>query len=176
MATPNELRTDSCQLAGKRAAAVVFSNYPWDPRVRRGAEALATEGSSVEVICLMEMHDQPRREIFNGVDITRLPLKRCRGGKLSYLLLYAAFILLAGGVLASRASRRRFDLVHVHNMPDVLVFSALVPRIRGAKIILDLHDPMPELMETIFGLRKSSFSVWLLRKLEAWSVRFADAV
>ena len=69
---------------------------------------------------------------------------------------------------------RRYDLVHVHNMPDVLVFAALVPRMLGAKVILDLHDPMPELMQTIFGLKESSLGVRLLKRLEKWSVAFAD--
>src|SRR5262249_54419469 len=71
---------------------------------------------------------------------------------------------------------RPYDLVHVHNMPDVLVFSALVPKLLGAKVIIDLHDPMPELMETIFGLRQESRAVWLLKMLEKLSLRYADAV
>lgn len=35
-------------------------------------------------------------------------------------------------------------------MPDLLVLAAIVPKLLGARIILDLHDPMPELMMTIF--------------------------
>jgi glycosyltransferase involved in cell wall biosynthesis len=61
-------------------------------------------------------------------------------------------------------------------MPDVLVFSALIPRILGAKIILDLHDPMPELMMTIFKLAPDSRLVRLLKLLEKWSTGFADLV
>jgi glycosyltransferase involved in cell wall biosynthesis len=164
-------------LSGKHAVAVVYSAYPNDPRVRREAEALVEAGAKVEVICLQETDDESRREIFNNVDITRIPLKRDRGGKLSYVMRYGTFILLAGAVLTGRTIRRRRpDIVHVHNMPDILVFSALVPKIRGAKVILDLHDPMPELMETIFELPKNSFLVWLLKKLETLSILFADAV
>jgi glycosyltransferase involved in cell wall biosynthesis len=61
-------------------------------------------------------------------------------------------------------------------MPDVLVFSALVPKAFGAKVILDLHDPMPELMQTIFELPAKSFSVRFLKRLEKWSIAFADLV
>ncbi|MEQ1849966.1 MAG: glycosyltransferase, partial [Chthoniobacteraceae bacterium] len=63
----------------------------------------------------------------------------------------------------------------VHNMPDVLVFSALVPKILGAKVILDLHDPMPELMMTIFGIPENSFAVRFMKQLEKFSIWFADA-
>src|SRR5262249_46206744 len=65
---------------------------------------------------------------------------------------------------------------HVHNMPDILVLSALIPRLLGAKVILDLHDPMPELMTTIFGLDPRSGVVRLLRRVETWCIRWADLV
>jgi len=164
------------RLAGKRVVAVLYSSFPADPRPRRAAEALLEEGASVEVICIKETDEEPEHECFNGVQITRIPLMRRRGGKLSYARQYAAFILISGVILAGRACQRRYDLVHVHNMPDILVLSALVPKLLGAKVILDLHDPMPELMMTIFGLRENSYSVWLIKKLEQWSIRFADAV
>src|SRR4029077_10588659 len=61
-----------------------------------------------------------------------------------------------------------------HNMPDVLVFAATVPKLLGAKIVLDLHDPMPELMQTIFRLPEESPGVLMLKCLEKWSIRFAD--
>src|ERR1700730_3169675 len=120
---------ETAHLTGKRAATVVFSSYPADPRPRRAAEALAKDGASVEVICLRETDDEPQHETFNGVEITRVPLKRYRGGKLSYVLQYGSFILLSGLILARRTLKQRYDLVHVHNMPDILVFSALLPKI-----------------------------------------------
>lgn len=155
---------------------MVFSGYPADPRPRRAAEALVKEGMTVEVICLKESENESMREAFNGVEITRVPLRRRRGGKLGYLWQYGAFILLSGGILAARALRRRYDIVHVHNMPDFLVFSALVPKMLGARVILDLHDPMPELMTAIFGIQEKSFSVRVLKTLERWSLGFADIV
>ncbi|MBV8378011.1 MAG: hypothetical protein JO279_13530, partial [Verrucomicrobia bacterium] len=89
----------SLSLAGKRAVAVVFSSYPSDPRPRRGAEALAREGASVEVICLKETDEEPKRESFNGIDVTRVPLRHYRGGKLSYVRQYAAFLFMAASKL-----------------------------------------------------------------------------
>jgi glycosyltransferase involved in cell wall biosynthesis len=179
MIAPNETRPSvafpgSSRFIGKRVAEVVYSAYPADPRPRRASEALAKEGAVVEVLCLRESDEEPRRETFNGVDITRLPMKRRRGGKLTYFVQYGMFILLAGATLAWRTCKRRYHLVHVHNMPDILVFSALVPKLLRAKVILDIHDPMPELMMTIFGSKPGSFPVWLLKELEKWSLRFAD--
>src|SRR6185312_5770487 len=95
---------------------------------------------------------------------------------LSYIGQYSSFLLTSLVYLAFRSLTRRYDFVHVHNMPDVLVFSALVPKILGAKVVLDLHDPMPELMQTIFQLPEDSFSVRVLKRFEKWSIGFADLV
>ena len=160
-------------LRGKSAAVVLFSYYPMDPRPRRAAEALVKEGMKVEVICLRESDSERTRETVNGVDVRRLPLQRRRGGGLGYVVQYVTFLAMALGILAARSFRRRYHLVHVHNMPDILVLSALVPKALGAKVILDLHDPMPELMMTIFGLDGGNWKVRLLRRLEKWSIKRA---
>lgn len=162
-------------LRGKRVAMVVFSSYPGDPRPRRAAEALLKEGMHIDLICEAD-EELPKRENVNGMEIIRLPIKHHRGGKLSYAYQYSAFILISAGILAWRSLRRRYDLIYVHNMPDVLVFSALVPKALGAKVILDQHDPMPELMKAIFDFGDNSFAVRLIRRLEKWSIGFADLV
>jgi glycosyltransferase involved in cell wall biosynthesis len=164
------------RLQGKRAAVLLFSYYPDDPRPRRAAEALVAEGVTVDLLCLQKTKSEPRREIINGINIFRVPLRRRRRGKGRYIGQYSLFILRSFLFLALRSIRRRYDFVHVHNMPDVLVFSAIIPKALGAKLILDLHDPMPELMQTIFELPEESGSVRLLKRLERWSISFADLV
>ena len=61
-------------------------------------------------------------------------------------------------------------------MPDILVVSSLIPKFLGAKVILDMHDPMPELMMTIFNTDRNSRSVQALKRLEKWSFAQADSV
>ena len=164
----------SC-LQGKRMAVVLFSTFPGDPRPRRAAETFVHAGMNVEVICLMD-EGSPEQDTFKGIEIDRIAFKRNRGSKLNYILRYSLFILIAFAKLAARSLRRQYRVVHIHNMPDVLVLAALVPKLFGAKVILDLHDPMPELMMTIFNLRRESPAVRLMACLEKWSIAFADAV
>jgi glycosyltransferase involved in cell wall biosynthesis len=167
--------SNSQRLGGKRAAMVMFSVYPGDPRPRRAVDALAGEGMEVDLVCLGS-DDAPRNENLDGVRVLRVPLKNCRGGKFAYAFQYAAFILISSFILALRSLSRHYDLVYVHNMPDILVVSALIPAALGAKVILDLHDPMPELMMTIFNLRRDSWVVRLITRLEKWSMARADLV
>jgi len=162
-------------LAGKRAGMVAFSTYPWDPRPRRAAEALLQEGMSVDLICEVGK-GLPRRERKGALNITRLPIVHHRGGILSYAYQYSSFILLSAFLFASRMLRHRYDLIYVHNMPDILVLSALCPKLLGAKVILDQHDPMPELMMTILGRSESSLGVRMIRKLEKLSFTCSDSI
>lgn len=169
-------RDNKWRLRGKRAAVLLFSYYPADPRPRRAAEAMVHEGVTVDLLCLQSGKDELPREFINGVNVFRVPQRRHRGGKIRYLLQYSMFVLRSFVHLAVQSASRQYDFVHVHNMPDVLVFSALVPKALGAKIILDLHDPVPELMQTIFELPEQSFTVRLVKRLEKWSIAFADLV
>lgn len=153
----------------------MFSFYPSDPRPRRAADALIKQGASVELICLAD-EKSPKREMLNGVDVRRVAIKHRRGGKFDYGYQYSAFILASSAILAARSLKRRYDLIYVHNMPDILVASGLFPKMLGAKVVLDLHDPMPELMTTIFGLSEESSNVRLIKRLEKWSLGRAHLV
>jgi glycosyltransferase involved in cell wall biosynthesis len=154
---------------------VVFSNYPSDPRVRREAEALIEAGMAVEVICLRGK-DEPARETINGVLARRVPIARKRGGKIRYIFEYLLFFCAAFFMLCGLSLRRRYRIVHVHNMPDFLVFTALVPRLLGARVVLDLHDPTPEVFQTKYGIGTGSRPFRLLVAIEKWSIRFANLV
>lgn len=161
-------------LRGRKAAVILYSYYPSDPRPRRAAEAMVEAGMEVDLLCLSESPDSPREEFVRGVRVFRLPMQRRRGSRLNYLWQYGRFFFSSLWFLTRRGLRWKYDVVHVHNMPDFLAFAALIPKLRGARVILDLHDPMPELMITIYNLRPDKSVVRILRALERWSIRFAD--
>jgi glycosyltransferase involved in cell wall biosynthesis len=161
---------------GSSTAVVLYSYYATDPRPKREAEALARAGMDVDVLCLRQSRSEPWHEIINGVNVFHAPLKRRRAGKVVYMAQYGWFLLCAFLFLAQRSFKKRYRLVHVHNMPDFLVFSALAPKLRGAKVILDLHDPMPELFRSIYGLPEQHFVVRWLKRMERRSIGFAHQI
>lgn len=163
------------RLAGKRVGMVVFSPYPADPRPRRAIEALRNEGAHIELICEAD-GDAPKHESFDGLEVQRIPIRHIRGGAISYAYQYSTFILMSAAIFAWRTLRRPYDLIYVHNMPDILVISGLIPKLFGAKLILDQHDPMPELMRTIFNMDEGSLGVRVIRRLERWSIARANLI
>lgn len=163
------------KLTGRRAAVVVYSEYPSDTRVLRATEALVEAGMQVDLLCLSE-NGAPETEVIRGVNVTRAKVTRNRSGKGAYIANYLRFFLAALGFVTRRGFLARLDLAHVHNMPDFLVLSTLLARLRGTRVILDLHDPSPELTIAIFGVKVSHPLVRLMRILERVSIAAAHRV
>ncbi len=147
--------------------------YPQDARVRNQVEALAAQGYDVDVIC-MRRPDQLPLEQSGRVTIRRLPMQHQRAGKLRYLAEYGTFFILALIWVAALHFRRRYRIISVHSMPDALVFAAVIPRLLGAKIVLDLHESMPEFFTTKFHTGMDHPLAKLVSRLEQASIRFAD--
>lgn len=160
-----------------RHCMIVHNYYPHDEtRVERQAEALVKSGSRVEVVCLRD-GDEPNITAAGGVMVHRLPIQRDkRRGLFGQLFEYLAFLLLAAVWVTRLHARERFDVVQVHNLPDFLVFAALVPRLTGSRIILDLHDLMPEFYCARFGVTMDSLPVRLVIWQERLACRFAHHV
>ncbi len=156
---------------------VVHAYYPMgETRVEREALALIDRGYEVDVICLGG-REQPKTDSEDGVRIYRLPVRRHKNsGVTTQFLEYLAFFVLAFFKLTGLHLRQRYNVVQVHNLPDFLIFCALVPKFTGAQLILDLHDLMPEFYAARFDNGLASRSMRLILWQEKLSCRFADHV
>ena len=143
---------------------VVYSGYEIDHRVRHYAEALAEKNEHVDVISLSWEHGRGKRGALEGVQIYRVQEKISGQKKpLDYLLNVLLFFLKGSMLLLWRHVKHRYDVIHIHNMPDFLIFMGFLPKLLGAKIILDIHDVVPELYCQKFNKTMDSFAVKLLR-------------
>lgn len=158
-----------------RVLLIRQGHVPYDPRVRRDLDALVRDGHEVDVIS-KRIPGCATFERMPKVTIRRLWTYERRGGKLGYLLRYAAFMLMATWLAGWLHLRRHYDMVQVHSLPDTLVFAALIPRLFGARVVLDLQEPMPEFFASKFGLAPGHPAVRLLGRLERAAIRFAHQV
>jgi len=159
----------------KKIAIVVFSYYPHDLRIRRAAEAALKASYDVDVFCLKKS-GQPKVEISAGLTIYRLNILRSRSKKINYIVEYLSFLASAFARLSRKQLTEHYGVIHFNNMPDALVFAGLLAKLAGAGIILDLHDPMPEVFMTKYGVSRTGALVQLLVLLERMSIRFADRI
>ncbi len=148
--------------------------YNFDSRVRGEAELLASHGFQVR--CLTNMSGRaPVRFVLSGVEVRELPVAKYRGkNTAAYLGYYLWFLLLCSAACLRLLLKGELDVVHVHNVPDFLVLAGLVPRLAGRKVVLDVHDSVPETFATKFS--GPSFLQHALRLEESWSARLAHKV
>ena len=155
---------------------IAYTNYSTDARVQKEAEALVSRGIPVDFICLKEKNNSTK-SIVNGVKIYYAPIIRYRGErKFSYIFSYLSFFFLVQLYSTVLYFKNRYKVIHVNNMPDFLVFSLIIPKILGAKIILDIHDPLPITFLTKFHLSRDSLFYKLLIWEERLSAKFADKI
>ncbi len=157
----------------KKVCIVRHGYYPEDVRVRKEALALIEKGYKVDVICILKNPDDKRKGNYKGVNYYRIPLQHHRKGVLRYLFEYGSFFCLASIKLCRLFARNRYDFIQINTLPDFLVFVAIVPKLFGAKVILDLHEPAPELWGAIFGAQRKLL-MWIVKSIEQISIRYAD--
>jgi glycosyltransferase involved in cell wall biosynthesis len=160
----------------QRACMLAYTFYENDGRVMRYAEALAQEGVLVDAIVLGRP-GQPREAFVNGVRVLRIQQReKNERGKLTYLWRIVQFLFRSMFEVNRQHGRQRYDLVHVHSVPDFEVFAAWWPKLTGAKIILDIHDIVPEFYAAKFGVRNDSLVFKALTWIERASCALADHV
>ena len=152
---------------------IAYTPYEMDARVKRAAEALAERGHHVDVFAISQ----------DGVRLAsdtrllrfyRLRMRKQRSAVTRYAFEYGGFAAWVFVLVSIFQMRRKYQVVYVHNMPNFLVFAGLIPKLSGARIILDVHDPAAELLACILERELP----WWLRRMaaaeERISISFAD--
>jgi len=155
---------------------IAYTFYENDNRVMRYADTLAARGDHVDIIALRKSKEE-RGEVVNGVNVIKVQTRiHDEKGQLDYLLRLLTFFVRSSWVLWWRHRRIKYDLIHVHSVPDFLVFTAFLPRLTGAKVILDIHDILPELYASKFGVTRDALIFKVMLLIERLSARAADHV
>jgi glycosyltransferase involved in cell wall biosynthesis len=158
---------------GRALILVENLSVPFDRRVWQESQALRDAGYEVSVVCPRgEKHDREAYALIEGIEVHRFPLTTATGGVAGYLREYSAALWRTW-----RLSRRlgRFDVVHICNPPDLLFLVALPHKLRGARLIFDQHDLIPELYLSRFRRGKDLLYRAVLA-LERLTYRLADVV
>jgi glycosyltransferase involved in cell wall biosynthesis len=155
---------------------LLHNHYEVDLRVKRKAEALVAAGYDVDILALRSSYSKGSDYDLDGVHIYTIDLGKKRGSLLRYFFEYAAFFLWAFYKVSVLMRKKRYLAIDVNNLPDFLVFAALYPKWKKAKIVLDMHEVTPEFYMSKYGIKVDSMLVRLLKYIERISFNFADYV
>jgi len=162
---------------GLRVCMLAYAFYESDPRILQYATALRGRGDTVDVIALRRDSRLPEFEVIDGVNVYRIQSRiRNEKGLFAYASRILRFALRSTLFLARKHREHPYDVVHVHNVPDFLVFSAISPRRKGVPVILDIHDLLPEFYASKFRVSHGSLLFKLAAFVERLSAAFATHV
>ena len=150
-------------------------SVPVDTRVWAECRTLARAGFDVVAVCPQGKDwDRAPFERRDGIEIHRFPL-RYAGGPLGYAVEYASAFRHMWRLSRRLSRNRTFTVVHVANPPDFLLLAAWPLRRRGARLVFDQHDLVPELCLSRFG-RPGRALVPAAKLLERMAFSLADVV
>lgn len=166
---------DRRQSAKKRVCIIRRAYYPAESHVRRNAETLLEAGYEVTLLCLQNK-GEAKLEVVSGIEVHRLPLKAKRSNTFWYLFEYLLFFFMVLFAITRLELKNHFDFVEADSMPNFLIFTAILPRLRRARLILYLFESMPELWMQKLGLERPNFAIRLLMLEEKISCYFPQAL
>lgn len=177
------------------ACMVSYSFFERDNRVLRYAKTLAERGDFVHVFSLgqdegngsapaemspavaSKVYPKPPIEYMDGIRLYHVQSRRRDEKRATdFLKRVLAFCRRTMLLLIQLQRLRRFDVIHVHNVPDFIILSAWFPKSHGARLILDLHDLLPEFYQSKFHIATESLFFRALLAVERISCQFAHHV
>ena len=154
---------------------VAYAHYSTDARIKAYVRIIEKNGGKADVISLKEPDGREGTRI--GETRVFPVMKKYQGSSsFSYIASYLLFFFIVLIRLNILYFRERYDAVHVHNMPNFLIFVTVIPRLLGARCILDIHDLMPVLYSTKFRAGEKGYLSRMLHIEQAISIWFASHV
>jgi len=147
----------------KKICMIAYTQYKYDHRIQREAETLVTQGSyEVSLIVPKEGKVQKIYED-HGVSVREVNMQQYQGkSKHRYIISYLGFLFRTFLVCNKLLVLGQVDIFHIHNMPNFLIFSAILARLFGKRLILDIHDSVPETYAAKFNKDSNNILFWLL--------------
>lgn len=161
----------------KKVCMIAYTQYRYDNRIKREAETLTAQGNYQVSLIVPKEGAVPQRYEERGVNVRELNMQQYQGkSKRRYIVSYLEFMLRAFFVCNQLLLLRQVDIVHIHNMPNFLVFSAILARLCGKKLLLDIHDSVPETYAAKFSKSSNKILFRLLCYEEALCCRLVHSI
>lgn len=159
-----------------RVLMIAQSTYDYDARILRYCNALVENGYQVDVLALKYFNQSDYEEI-NGINIHRIMSYNTNKDSIAAYLIFSFIFLIKSFLLTIKLTYKyNYSFVHVHNMPDYLVFAALYPKLKRIPVILDIHDLTVELFKEKWSEKKFNKIKWFLIFVEKISCKFSDHI
>lgn len=160
-----------------RVCHIYYSRFIGDAILYREVKALKEYGFEIDVICLRTSAKEKICQTFEDYNLYCIQSRPSQEKKaIVYFSRLVLFFLKVTLLLGFFSIYKRYDIIHVTSPPDIMVFSTIIPKLFGSKIILDIHDIGPELFMRKLDVSEASIIIKLIKYLEKVSCSYADHV
>lgn len=158
----------------KNILFILNKNITEEPRGFRQIKILSENDYVIDVIC-------PNKKNSKDINIKNTtfyyaPSSRSRTGGLNYFFEFVVYFFYCIYKSLILDIRKKYFIVQIMVMPEFMMFSAFVPRLRGAKIIMDWMDPLYEVFISRKDIKKNKFVLFILNNIEKLAVKFSHKV
>ncbi|WP_162604830.1 glycosyltransferase family 4 protein [Geomonas ferrireducens] len=158
-----------------RACFVYYQSF--SQLLYREAITLKRGGFYVDVICLRANPGEEVDSLFEGMRVRKIvPRYGAEKSTFAYFARLIYFFTKTFLLLSYLSFSKRYHLIHITAPPDAAIFTTVIGKLLGAKVILDIHDIGPELYMRKLGVKESHPVVRMLKAMEKASASFADHV
>ena len=175
--TDEEIKNNHPGRNGLKACFIYYMRFNGSAILYREAKSLKEKGFDVDIICLRDTRKENVFQVYEGINLYGIQPREEREKKASiYFERLIAFCIKATAMMSWLGLTRKYDIVHVTTPPDFLVYAAFLPKLRGAKIILDIHDIGPELFMRKLHKPEDGIIIKMLKYFERKAAIFSDHV
>lgn len=135
---------------------------PFDRRVWQEATTLKENGAKVSIICPKMKDYTASYEVIDNIEIYRHSLPLEARGAMGYLIEYSTALFWEFVLSWKIYFKKRFQVIHGCNPPDLIFLVALWFRLLGVKYIFDHHDINPELYYAKFNKKGPFYRLMIL--------------
>jgi glycosyltransferase involved in cell wall biosynthesis len=148
----------------KKHILIIVENLPvpFDRRVWQEATTLHENGANVSIICPKMKDYTTSYEVLNGIEIYRHSLPLEARGAFGYFMEYSTAIFWEFFLSWKIYFKKRFQVIHGCNPPDLIFLVALSFKIFGVKYVFDHHDINPELYLAKFNKKGFFYRMMIL--------------
>lgn len=145
---------------------VAYAYYSCDARIKSYVKALKLNNIPYEIWMLKESYEED--------NLVKFMNKYQGNNALFYLLSYLKFSIYV--FFKALFNINKLSLIHYNNLPNFIIFSFLLNRIFGAKIILDFHDDLTITYITKYDIKQDGFIAKFLDMERYISAKMADYI
>ena len=165
---------------GGRILKICMLMYRPIPQIFRRvviANSIYKKYKNVDVLCIKQKGQNKSINI-NGVTYYRIPISYNKKDKKTVQLSKIISFMIISFIKLLKSNRKNnYQIIHVHNPPDFIILSAIPFKIFfNTKIILDLHDMLPEAVSSNFGVDENHVFVRIARLIERLAIKCSDAI